>query len=840
MKKYEAPISWLEWERDGGGWFVPKGSYGVIRSAVAELVIDSRCAAVSVGIGIGFDGYYAARLAPAAEAGRETDYILTLERKDDIDLPLADCFLSECGKSIRPGEPFSLGISRKDHTLFAYLNGQLLMEAQDPWGPLPTRGRAGVRFTPEHCCEIRAFRFEGEALPEPARHAQTPVPCRFETDFSRDGDEKYWLQSRDAAPWQLKETEDGRVFGCRYAEKYSESWLHVFEEDPTVHCVFKAIPGTEGGCFGLFVRSSPETAYLKAGYDFSRRRWYMASTDSETDKTIQTLYQSRECALSPDEWHRLDLETRGRSVCLCLDGMPVLRTDAAEHTGVGRLGVYARECGVLLKYFACELPFGLPPQPGVTAYTPVLEKNAASMEVEDLGNGTLLGLTKVGLMLSEDDGMSFRALPGENPYRGTDPQGQYQSVLHREDGTFLQTRLPAFEVLSSDDCVHWEHVGCVVPDGEKRNGLFHTAAMREITLPDGGKRLFLPISWRVNLRPGDSYADTWKIWQPDTGKVSTGDRRHPRQKNAKRPQGHFTEYYYSDDGGRNWKKSETTSRDLLPVRPALMDAYSWAEPKVIQCPDGTLCSCYSRSRMGCVQYILSHDSGVTWQGPFPIPQMQCAGSSYAIEKDPYEKNTWYLVWVNSAPLERGNLQGRFRVSLARSHDGIHWKFLADLERVPVCYSDFAASHSPLFHIVDPSVTVMKDYLLVTFGRSSRSEASENGLWQYHHSQRVRVVRAEKQYLTEKSWDAATVTDLTFPQRVRIRQLPRKTVYRVNEPLSLEGGLAEETLLNGETVRKPMDALMMPVPPDMTVPGEKTVRLYEPDGYFHCEFTIEVR
>ncbi len=840
MKEYGAPISWLAWERNSGGWHVPREAFGTIRSAEAELVIDSRCTAVSVGINIGFEGYYAARLAPAAEVGKETDYRLTLERKDDIELPLADCLLSECGTGIRQGEPFVLGIRMNACTLFAYLNGQLLMEVRDPWEPLLVQGQAGIHFVPEHSCQIRAFRYEGDLLPEKAPRGQTAVPCRFETDFSRSGDERYWLQRGDHAPWQLQETEEGRVFGCESTEGYTETWLHVFEKDPAVHCVFKATAAEEGGCFGLFVRSSPETAYLKTGYDFSKHCWYMTSTPSETDKTVQTLYQSRECGFTTDEWHRLDLETRGRSVCLSLDGMPVLRTDAAEHTGVGRLGVYARGCGVLLKYFACELPCGLPPQPGVTVYTLPTRKNAASMEVEDLGNGTLLGLTKVGLMLSVDEGRSFRPLPEENPYQGADPQGQYQSVLHRGNGTFLQTRLPSFEVLSSDDCISWEHVGYVVPDVGNRSGLFHTAAMREITLPDGRKRLFLPISWRVNLRPGDGYADTWKICRADTGEILTGDREHPRQKTVKRAQGHFTEFYYSDDDGRNWRKSETTSRDLLPVRPALMDAYSWAEPKVIQCPDGTLCSYYSRNRMGCMQYLVSHDFGVTWQGPFPVPQMQCAASSYGIEKDPYEKDTWYLAWVNSAPIVRGSLQGRFRVSLARSYDGIHWQFLVDLERIPVCYSDYAASYVPLFHIVDPSVTVMKDYLIVTFGRSSRSEVSESGLWQYHHSQRVRVVRVEKQFLSEKSWDNATLADSAFPQSIRIRQLPRKTEYRVNEPLSLEGGLAEETLLNGETEVKPMDALRLPVPPDMTTPGEKTVRLYEMNGYFHCDFSITVR
>ena len=202
----------------------------------------------------------------------------------------------------------------------------------------------------------------------------------------------------------------------------------------------------------------------------------------------------------------------------------------------------------------------------------------------------------------------------------------------------------------------------------------------------------------------------------------------------------FCEFYYSDDNGKTWCKSETDSWDL-----GGNEGQAWfGECKILECDDGTLRMYNSWNDHGCVVYSESTDGGVTWGPLVPMPQLVCARSSMQFHRDMYADNetTYYMVWVYSEPSSLASPMTRSRLSLAKSTDGKTWQFLGDIWRWE---SNFMVGGSHIAHVVDAFIKTTKDYIICGAGYSEKLEGSEGG-FNYHHAQRQHVYSIKKSAL----------------------------------------------------------------------------------------------
>ena len=145
--------------------------------------------------------------------------------------------------------------------------------------------------------------------------------------------------------------------------------------------------------------------------------------------------------------------------------------------------------------------------------------------------------------------------------------------------------------------------------------------------------------------------------------------------------------------------------------------------------------------------------------------MQCAKSSFSVMQDPYEKGTYYMAFVNDRSWSRGNVSPRTRFTLARSYDGKNWEFLCDLERFATRIADdYPGIYVPLFQVVDPVVTVFRDYIIVDSGISARQSIEEckpGSTKAVHHEQRTGIIRIEKSKLVAKPWNEYSISDMSL-------------------------------------------------------------------------------
>ena len=590
----------------------------------------------------------------------------------------------------------------------------------------------------------------------------------------------------------------------------TKTYLHLFESNPTVRLKMKFESGT-GDCkdFGFVVRNSPVTAYVKIGYDLTSNKWYIKESQCEGDLPVNFATATTSNALTENVWYDVTLAVSGDTATLTVD-----RDGADEYSyvfsgisncGTGLLGFYTDNTALCIDDIDITLPDGDTALSGIVEYGLYDDSYMAVFEIEELSNGTLVGVGTSNVGLSTDGGATFSDVTSQKPELY---DGAYPSLTKLHDGTFLRIN-SSFEVYSSsDDMASWEKIcECVAPysSGNRITRIFHVNSINELKLSNGNYRIFMPVGVRT-------YANAY---------TTTSS-------------GHYTEVYYSDDGGVTWAKSANDTTNVLYA--SKNDSSSdWTESKVVLCDDGSLRMYYSRNALGCMQYTVSTDDGITWSGLYQVPQMQCASSSFSLIKDdsPLAGDTdYYLVWVNNEPVYLGSSFSRTRLSLAKSTDGKNWTYLCDIERMtPEVYSSDLTMTSPIFQIVDPSIYVNDDYVFVSYGCSGNSGTS------FHNALRLRIARIEKSALTPKSWNASNVSNMLFTQSLTLTAAP-KTAFSLNETFTYSGGTVRITRLDGTVKDIDTSRMYVETKPDMTAAGQKTVVLYDMNG-FSVSYSINV-
>jgi len=795
---------------------VLKNVYGQISSVSAKMQLLTSYMYGGVMLNVSMEGQYTARVDMATynSSGVLIPKLQVLKGNEK----LASVKLADYGVNLTEGDWFDIRLTYIDGTLSAYVNDTLICTYETDEDTTYSEGRAGVVIWNGNG-KFDNFTVRGVAKDIPAS-AVDPVPTEYQDDFEDEisgQNPDYWVEETTADDWKAASSGNNTYYGTAGKDAYTSTWLHVFEKDPTVTMDFMYDATATAADIGFYIRMAPDTAYVKVGYDVAQQRWYVIDTQAERDSDVNTTYSEQTYIPTANEWHSIKLEGSDRYLTVTVDDEVIFNQHKVSQVGYGRIGVYCQNAGLYIDNVTCEFPNGDVVQDGLIEYTMSDQFYDAGVDITVLDENNIIGLGVYGSYFSTDGGESFDIIGGTSAddgdvvaqYEELTGKGGYQSVLRLHDGSLLIVHNSDYIVnKSTDNLETWKNIGRVVPKTYlkdnlgRRNVTSHNNSLTEVQLPDGTWRVFMPVAVCV---------------YPDNLATSVS--------------GHYTEVYYSDDGGVTWEKSRNDTRDITFNYEELGNTIEWSETKIIKCADGSLRMYLSRAKYGCMQYSISYDGGETWEGQYSVPELQTAKSSFNIIQD--TDGTYYLVWVNNNPVRIGATFSRTRLSLARSTDGMNWEFLCDLERMSEeVYGNDMTVTTPLMQLVDPSIEVDKDYVYITVGRSGGTDnnfnSSSGSTLNYHNALRPRMIRIEKSKLQARAWDASTISDMLFVKSMEVTE-PIKTRFEYGDTFTYLGGKVMATRMDGTQFSVDMSQLILAEEPDIYTPGTQDVVLYNSNG-----------
>lgn len=723
------------WKIQCGDWHLYQGFYGKANLVEANFSFQEETFRAFLALDYSVYGGYAVRIS--REKGRDMAILFTNAIRY---VTIAYAYLDEFDIELKAGVIFHAALCRKGNEFAVMVEGKEVIRHTDLNArPDHSIGKCGYVVYPlrGNTTKIESFCLDGEAANEPVEIKQIPMPCHYVMEIpTADGQiPPCWEKEHESEGFFTK----NGVFASRKAH-WAQSFLYQFDHDPCLTVHFAVDDLDEEGQFGFFLRRAPQTAFVKVAYSASKKCWYIDDTPAVYDCYNQ-IFEGIPWMPETGREYLAQLSAKGDHISLTIDGSVVLDVANVRQTASGKTGVFSQNAAWHICSFEAELASGIMPMEGAFSYCIDDGPFLASVELEHLPNGKLIGISKPKRYASDDGGLTFYDASEE--YAGMDAKNYYQTILRIHDGTYLQVLAHSGgEIQSSDDLKNWKTIGYLGDEKDRacfanENYIFHTNSMTEIEKPDGGRRLFMPIG------------------------VRTCDNDMPVYSGVS----HDTFCFYSDDGGHTWNKSNWVSDIFGRNGGYIID---WCESKVIHCDDGTLRMYCSRNSSRFFTAIESKDLGKSWERVVPIRQIQCSKASFGIDKDPQNPNTWYAACVNDTPLARGNTQNRTQLSLYRTHNGKDWEFLTDVQRFGVRFADEPdMENRPIFQIVDPCVHVDDKYVYVTWGNSiscSRGAASGNqvanpaGSKVANNEQRPHFARFEKDKLIPHPWSAATIAN----------------------------------------------------------------------------------
>ena len=786
--------------------------YGNITGISADLVLYSDNMYAGVGINVSNDGYYHACVAnTSTDTNGNRVYELQLYRKvASTEEKVASVILADKGITLANGSWFRVLMTIEDSTIFVYINDQKVISWQET-DVMFDLGEAGVRIARGDAL-VDNVRVYGTAQERMDDSSSLVYATNYTDDFEDEtvGESpSYWVENYTSSVttdnWEIYD-KDSKVYGTDVAG-YTETYLYAFDNDPTVSTNFMVSNLSEDGVFGFITRMAPSTAFVLVGYDAVQEKWFVKSQISEAEG-VQYTYQEGIFSLELNRWYNACLSLDGKELRLIIDDIEVLQVNDVQHTGHGRIGFYTQDTSLFVDNYAVTLASGDIPQDGVVSYVIDEDTYNNMFEIETFDDGqNLLGVGIASKFVSDDAGLTWKEVTSDSKYAQV-IAANYTTLLEMSNEKYMQILSNnEMKVQLSDDLLNWTTVSTLVPaedytnDAGSRVTLLHVNSATEVKLDNGLSRIFVPVSYRK--------------YQTET-----------------KFDGHYTEVYYSDDFGYTWQKSANNTLDVLPGATET-DSSSWAESKVIKCADGSLRMYYSRNTLGCMQYTVSYDNGVTWEGLFQIPYIQLPMTSYAIMEDPTCAGTFYMVCCIGKTTYLGSIYPRTRFVLLRSTDGMNWEFLMNVERMTEHSSSL--NGTSLYQILDPSLLITQDYVYITIGRSEREYSANNS--NSHQAQRVYYVRVEKDKLQSRAWDASTIADMYYPQSIEFEDMPQ-TAFDLSEEFSCEGTLKLIDFLGNETVVPIADGCTLYMIPDTSKLGETTVGLCYKNGA-DLSYTVDI-
>ncbi len=520
-------------------------------------------------------------------------------------------------------------------------------------------------------------------------------PTVFTDDFSAD--RGYFVEENGDKKW----TVENGMLSVSSRDGLALTYLHIYEPNVKIKARmrFKNANPPDAG-FGILLRYNSINAFTRAAFllssglafiDYSHGKEYFPSHDERANYRLQ-----------PDTWYDIEFTADGNAGILSVNGEEILKIDTVDHVSPGRVAFFANRTDLDIDFTEVTFLSGEGTLWKDTYHTMLPDAELQGGSVLENKDGTLTFIHDSGVTYSSDrNGRVWE--PAERPSSGI----SVSNMLRLRNGELLKI------------------VRRTESDGERYEACC-LSSDEGMTWREGGRIC------AVNYKSGNARSCNMndKLTQMSSGRIFYG-QNYEGYFEGKHV---FCEFYYSDDNGMTWQKSETDSWNLGGEN---MNNIEWfGECKILECADGSLRVYCSWNESPCVVYSESFDGGVTWGAVKEIPELVCARSSMQFVKDEYADNetTYYMVLPFSPYMTVSPGMTRSRLSLFRTTDGKSWEFLGDCHRWEHRYNVFTTHFA---HIVNPFVKTTKDYVICGSG------FSEHQTFPYendgsHHQQRQHI------------------------------------------------------------------------------------------------------
>jgi len=550
-----------------------------------------------------------------------------------------------------------------------------------------------------------------------------PNPPHFTDDFNED--RGYFCEDNGKHEWQIK---DG-MLTTSHPEGITSTYLHIFEKNVTVKARIRVRDlNPPDSIFGILLRHNADEAFVRCGCFVKSGSWFI---DSRRTKDFPCERLTRVIRpMEENRWYDIEFTVDGDRAVLKVDGEVFADVRGVSHNSHGRVGFYAHRLSMDVDSVDAAFLSG--------NGTLIANVNHTKLPVDKyMEGGSVWEMTDGKLIYEHHSGTTFEsANSGESwelcdtPWTNTHG---YPNILRLRNGKFIKmiSEGPSSDrnilcELSDDDGKTWTKGGIVCHSPYHGTTHAYAGNMNDKLTQISNGRIFYCLNYECHPRiPVDGHAV-------------------------------FCEFYYSDDNGDTWTKSETDSWDLGGKNANNVEMFG--ECKILECADGTLRMYNSWNDYPCVMYSESTDGGVTWGALREMPELVCARSSMQFWRDPYADNetTYYMALVYSPVLRDrmptdsepniANTMGRSRLALLRSTDGKSWHFLCDVWRWE---SPLMSIGTNICHVVDAFIMTTKDYVIVGAGFSEHLDSGDPAISDYHHAQRQHIYSIPKAELSNK-------------------------------------------------------------------------------------------
>ena len=535
----------------------------------------------------------------------------------------------------------------------------------------------------------------------------TPVADPKTVTVTFDTDEGYYNEDDGQTNWKYA---DGKY--VTDAKEYAPSYLHVYEKNVVYKATLSYTAATAGS-MGIIARMNSYDAYVKAGYDFAAGEWYIESRDGKDYYLNHT--GTAKAELTPGTEYALELTLLGDKATLKVNGTAVITDAAVDHLSPGRLGVYAENAAVSVDNIEITLTSGQG-----TVWQNVHHTRIPGETY--LEGGTVTEMKDGSLIYTHYSGTTYKSFDNGTTWQKTekwlDTTSGYPNIIRLPNGDLLHTY--------------------TVTEGGVQYRASRTSSDEGKTWVKGG--IICELYYKGSKAAAGNMNDKLSITA--SGRIMYGQAyevgsEHPLVEGRRI----FCRYYFSDDNGKTWWKSDTDSWMI----PGIEKEQYFGENKLLECADGTIRMYASWHMLGKVAYSESTDGGKTF-GPLQyLENMPTPTSSMQFVKDEYADNdyTYYMVWLN-AEIETTNTHTpRSRLSLAKTTNGKDWVYLGDVMRWE---STYMMGTTIINHVVDPFIKTTEDYIICGTGFAEGTKVKNDGGPAAHQGQRQNIFAIRKDTL----------------------------------------------------------------------------------------------
>ncbi len=647
---------------------------------------------------------------------------------------IASTVETDSEKWFKPGVWYNLRLTLDDGMVRCYVDDELRLEttnidATTPGDTLMTTGTVGLRNT-EGWGIFDNLIVRGKELPyisdEKPKPQLTPGSYADNFDDETDGTSpSHWIENNKEDKWTIAADGNNKVYRLRdNLTAKTQTWLHVFEQDVDYSAKIRATELGSHPIMGLYARVNADDSFIKGGYDFTLKKWFISvRLGIDFDEIIT--YADTESNVNLNEWYDVRFNAVEKDLTLYVNGNAVATADAGTKVMPGRVGFFAENCNMDADQIDLALLSGQGRvEDGVLEYTPT-DTKGTHLGMMVLPDGRYWFFSEGYHNISEDKGQTIQYVEGFTDARPT-------TMVQLPDGSFLHVK-NCVDAYRSLDCITWEKVG-------------------ELPLDPNSK--YAQPGDRINMIKLDN--GTYRVFHTVGRQSNIGDKKV------------ISETYYSDDFGYTWTQSKNS-----PLEFTALDYF--CETQIIKMKDGPLIQYCSYNDGGCMRYTLSEDNGETWSNEYALPQIPCALGSFSVKEDPYDEGTFYMSTIYMAPYSLGHGRPRHRIALLRSYDGITWEYLADVDR----WGDISdGGRAEIMQNVNMRISFSEEYVFPLFTRSEQYENNSSG----HNIQLQRIYRFEKAKL--KAYDEWPKEYYIDPKAItNVTANPMKTKYAVGEKIS---------------------------------------------------------